>query len=391
MRGFWANELNLKHREGLYRSRRQLIPDPERADCVIWQGQQLVNAAANDYLGLARDARLAHAAARVQRSHGTGAGASPLITGWLPIHRALERDLARHESTDKCLLFPSGFAANLAAISALAGPDDLILSDSANHASLIDGCRLSHAQTLIYQHGMAEIADKELRQHRASYKRAWIVTDSVFSMDGDTAPLADLARVAHRHDAGIIVDEAHATGVMGPDGRGLSAELSPDAVPAGLVRVGTLSKALGSQGGFVAADRSTIDWLVNQGRSYLFSTALAPGAAAAARMALKISEKEPDRRLRVLALAARLRSFLQSIGRPVPGLSPIIPVVAGNEHLAVEWSNHCRSHGFLVAAVRYPSVPRGLARLRISLSANHRDEDMSRLEEALATVPAQGA
>ena len=377
MRGFWANELNLKHREGLYRSRRRLIPDPERADCVIWQGQRLVNAAANDYLGLARDARLAHAAARVQRSHGTGAGASPLITGWLPIHRALERDLARHESTDKCLLFPSGFAANLAAISALAGPDDLILSDSANHASLIDGCRLSRAETLIYPHCMAEIVDKELRQHRASYKRAWIVTDSVFSMDGDTAPLADLARVAHRHDAGIIVDEAHATGVMGPDGRGLSAELSPDAVPAGLVRVGTLSKA--------------VDWLVNQGRSYLFSTALAPGAAAAARMALKISEKEPDRRLRVLALAARLRSFLQSIGRPVPGTSPIIPVVAGNEHLAVEWSNHCRSHGFLVAAVRYPSVPRGLARLRISLSANHRDEDMSRLEEALATVPAQGA
>lgn len=389
MRGFWDNELNLKHRDGLYRSRRRLIPDPERAECVIWHGQQLVNAAANDYLGLARDARLARAAARVQRSHGTGAGASPLITGWLPIHRALERDLAMHEGTDKCLLFPSGFAANLAAVSALAGPGDLILSDSANHASLIDGCRLSRAQVVIYPHGMADIVDKEMRQNRASHKRAWIVTDSVFSMDGDSAPLADLARVACRYDAGMIVDEAHATGVMGTGGRGLSFDLAPDAVPAGLVRVGTLSKALGSQGGFVAADRSTVDWLINQGRSYLFSTALAPGAAAAARMALKISEKEPSRRSRVLALAARLRSFLNSIGRIVAGTSPIIPVMAGNENLAVGWSDYFRNHGFLVPAIRYPSVPRGLARLRISLSANHRDEDIYRLEEALATLPAQ--
>lgn len=387
MRGFWANELDLKHREGLYRSRRRLFPVADRLDCVIWQGQQLVNCAANDYLGLARDPRLARAAARVQRTHGTGAGASPLITGWLPVHRALERDLAMHEGTARSLLFPSGFSANLAAVSVLAGPGDLILSDSSNHASLIDGCRLSRAHVVVYPHGNVDSVGEELNRHRSGYKRTWIVTDSVFSMDGDSAPLADLAQLARRYDAGLIVDEAHATGVMGPDGRGLSVELAPSAVPAGVVRVGTLSKALGSQGGFIAADRSTVDWVVNQGRSYLFSTALAPGSAAAARMALGISKHEPDRRLRVLALAARLRSFLDAIGRPAPGTSPIVPVMAGKEHLATAWSNHCRTCGFLIPAIRYPTVPRGMARLRISLSAHHRDEDMDRLEKTLLTLP----
>jgi len=387
MRGFWADELDQRRQGGLYRFRKAVSPHPSDPARVLWRGRPLVNFASNDYLGLARDPRLAAAAARAQRREGTGAGASPLVSGWLPVHRSLERHLAEHAGTDASLVFPSGFAANLAAVTALAGPGDLVLSDALNHASLVDGCRLSRARVEVFAHADPSSADGILSRCRGSFRRAWIITDSVFSMDGDEAPLADLAVVARRHDAGLIVDEAHATGVLGPRGRGLSASLPMDAVPAGLVRVGTLSKALGAQGGFVAADRGTIRWIVNQGRSYMFSTALAPGSAAAARAALRLSHAEPWRRERVLALAGRGRDFMAGLGRPAPGDSAIVPVIAGPERLAMAWAGHCLDRGWLVPAIRHPSVPRGGARLRVSLSADHSDDDLAGLMEALATLP----
>ena len=387
MRGFWADELDQKRREGLYRLRRGLVPHRDDPSRVIWKGRVLVNFASNDYLGLARDPRLARAAARAQRRHGAGAGASPLLSGWLPVHRALERELAGHAGTESSIVMPSGFAANLAAVTALAGPDDLIVSDALNHASLIDGCRLSRAQVRVFRHADAQSADEMLARHRGGARRAWIVTDSVFSMDGDEAPLAELARVARRHDAGMIVDEAHATGVLGPEGRGLAADLPADAVPCGVVRVGTLSKALGAQGGFVAADRGTIRWLVNQGRAYMFSTALAPGSAAAARAGLRVAHAEPERRGRVLALAERIKSSLAAMGRKTAGRSPIVPIIAGDERRALSWANHCLNLGLLVPGIRHPTVPMGQARLRVSLSAIHADADISGLEEAIASLP----
>lgn len=387
MRGFWADELDQKRRDGLYRLRRSLVPHPDDPSRVIWKGRPLVNFASNDYLGLARDPRLARAAGRAQRRHGTGAGASPLVSGWLPVHRALERDLAAHAGTESSIVLPSGFAANLAAVTALAGHEDLIVSDALNHASLIDGCRLSRARVLVFRHGDAQSADELLSLHRGAARRAWIVTDTVFSMDGDEAPLAELAHVARRHDAGMIVDEAHATGVLGPQGRGLAAELPADAVPAGVVRVGTLSKALGAQGGFVAADGGTIRWLVNHGRAYMFSTALAPGSAAAARAALRVVHAEQERRDRVLALAERVRSRLAALGQKLAGRSPIIPIIAGDERRAMAWAGHCLERGLLVPGIRHPSVPFGQARLRVSLSAIHSDADISGLEEAIASLP----
>lgn len=387
MRGFWADELDQKRREGLYRLRRILMPHPDGHARVIWKGRTLVNFASNDYLGLSRDLRLARAASRAQRRHGTGAGASPLVSGWLPVHRALERDLAAHAGTENALVFSSGFSANLAAVTALAGPGDLVVSDALNHASLIDGCRLSRALVRVYRHADAQAADELLARLRSGVRRAWIVTDSVFSMDGDEAPLALLAQVARRHDAGMIVDEAHATGVLGPEGRGLAAALPADAVPAGVVRVGTLSKALGGQGGFVAADRETIRWLVNQGRPYMFSTALAPGSAAAARAGLRAAHAEPGRRNRVLALAERLRGHLAALGNQLAGRSPIIPIMAGDERRALAWAGHCLDRGLLVPGIRHPTVPRGQARLRVSLSADHSDADISGLEEAIASLP----
>lgn len=387
MRGFWADELDQKRREGLYRLRRSLVPHPDGQAKVIWKGRALVNFASNDYLGFARDPRLARAAARTQRRHGTGAGASPLVSGWLPVHRALERDLAAHAGTESALVFPSGFSANLAAVTALAGPEDLVVSDAFNHASLIDGCRLSRARVQVYRHADAQAADDLLARHRGGARRAWIVTDSVFSMDGDEAPLTLLAQVARRHDAGMIVDEAHATGVLGPEGRGLAAALPTDAVPAGVVRVGTLSKALGAQGGFVAADRGTIYWLVNQGRAYMFSTALAPGSAAAARAGLRAAHAEPEWRNRVLDLAERVRGHLSALGQKMEGRSPIIPIIAGDERRALAWASHCLERGLLVPGIRHPTVPMGQARLRVSLSAIHSDADISGLEEAITSLP----
>lgn len=389
MRGIWAEELDRKRKDGLYRLRRGLAAHPDDLSRVVWKGRALVNFGSNDYLGLARDPRLARAAARAQRRHGCGAGASPLVTGWLGAHRALERDLAAHAVTGRALIFPSGFSANLAAVAALAGRGDLVVSDERNHASLIDGCRLSRARVEVFRHGDLQAAEALLDRHRGEALRAWVVTESVFSMDGDEAPLAGLARAAGRHDAGLIVDEAHAMGVLGPEGRGLAAGLGD--VPAGLVVVGTLSKALGAQGGFVAADRATIRWLVNQGRTYMFSTALAPGSAAAAREGLRLSRAEPERRGRVLALAKRVRDGLARHGLGGVGSGPVIPVVAGDERLAMAWADHCLERGLLVPCMRHPTVPLGRARLRVSLSAFHADADVAALEEALATLPGTGS
>lgn len=365
-------ELNQQRQRGLYRRRRCLRSG--QGPRVMLGGREYVNFSSNDYLNLASDQRLARAAARAARRFGTGAGASPLVSGFQTPLRVLEHALAEWEGTEAALVFSSGFVANLALVSSVAGRGDALFSDALNHASLIDGCRLSRARVHVFRHRDVNQLEDLLKSERAARRRI-IVSDTVFSMDGDRAPLAELFDLARRHDALLLLDEAHATGVLGANGRGAVEETPPPAGfdPAALLRVGTLSKALGAQGGFVAGSRRLVSWLVNVARPYIFSTALAPPLAAAARTAVGIVQAEPERRAALRALASRFGTSV-----------PIIAQVVGDPRQALRLSRRLRERGLLVPAIRPPSVPEGTARLRISLTAGHTAEDVARLQAALA-------
>jgi 8-amino-7-oxononanoate synthase len=384
------DDLEARRVQGLYRRRRRL-QSPAGAR-VRYRGRELINFSSNDYLNLAADARLARSAAAAARRYGTGAAASPLVSGHLPPLRCLERDLARWEQTEAALVFSSGYAANLAVVAALAGPGDALFSDALNHASLIDGCRLSRAAVHVYRHCDLEHLEQLLGREGPLARRRVIVSDSVFSMDGDLAPLAGLVELARRYDCLLVLDEAHATGVIGAGGRGLAEHCGltdqagggwAEGGPA-IIRIGTLSKALGSQGGFVCGSRTLVRWLVNFARPYVFSTALGPPAAAAARRAVALVQHEPQRRLLLLRRAEQLRHQLQARGLDVlQSQCQIVPIVLGDARRALELSRRLEEKGLLVPAIRPPSVPPGTARLRISLTAGHTEEDIARLVEAL--------
>lgn len=350
-------------------------------------GREYVNFASNDYLGLAGDPRLSAAAAQAASQWGWGAGASPLVVGRSQAHERLERRLAEFEQTEAALLFPTGFAANAGTISALAGEGDAIYSDALNHASIIDGRRLSRATLHVYPH--ADVSRlRELLASAGRFRRRLIVTDSLFSMDGDLAPLAELGELARRHDCMLMIDEAHATGVFGAHGRGI-AEYS-DCESLVHIRVGTLSKALGGIGGFVAGSRNLIDWLANRARPYVFSTALPPAAAEAAAVALDIVRDEPWRRERLLKLAADLKRRLQDQGWDAgSSQSQIIPVLVGEAGEALAAADALAQQGYWVPAIRPPSVPAGKARLRISLSCHHDEAIIEGLAKALEDLAAR--
>jgi 8-amino-7-oxononanoate synthase len=382
------DDLRDRRRRGLYRVRRCLQSGAGAR--VRMGGREYVNFSSNDYLDLATDPRLARAAARAARRYGTGAGASPLVSGHLPPHRALERELARWEGTEAALVFSSGFAANVALVGTLAGREDTVFSDALNHASLIDGRRLSRAAVHVYRHADLDHLAGVLRREGGRARRRLIVTDTVFSMDGDLAPLAGLLELADRFDALLLIDEAHATGVLGEHGRGLTGTLPPElAQSERLFKVGTLSKALGSQGGFVVGPRRLVRWLVNHARPYIFSTALAPPAAAAAHAAVRIAAAATFRRRHVLGLADMLRRRLRESGYAVgASCCQIVPVVVGDARGAVGLSRRLEAQGLLVPAIRPPSVPEGTARLRVSLTAGHTDAEVDRLADALGELRA---
>jgi len=360
-----------------------------QASRVVIDGRELVNFGSNDYLAIAADPRLATAAAEAARREGAGSGASPLITGHGQAHQQLERRLAEFEGTEAALVFSSGFAANVGTVAALAGPGDAVFADRKNHASLLDGCRMSRADVRVYPHGDWRRLD-ELLSKADGYRRRLIVTDSLFSMDGDLAPLVELADVAQRHDAMLLVDEAHATGVFGPNGRGVVEYLGVDDRID--VRIGTLSKALGSAGGFVAGSRPLIDWLVNRARPYIYSTAPPPGTAAAAVAALDIVRGEPHRGRELLARAARLRNELAKQGwNTGKSASQIIPLIVGQPDRASRLAAALLDHGLFVPAIRPPTVPKGEACLRISLTAGHTDEIIGMLLKTLAEIIPEGS
>ena len=361
---------------------------------VQWEGRKLLNFASNDYLGLAADPRLAKAAATACQQDGVGRGASPLIFGKSRLHQQLEQRIATFEQTEAALLFPSGFAANSGVIPALVDRGDIIYSDAHNHASIVDGCRLSRATCLQYPHGDVTSLE-QLLQEGSNYRRRLIVTDTLFSMNGNFAPLPELARLSQQYDAMFMVDEAHATGVFGPQGRGLVEHFSqqfPELHHQVHVRVGTLSKALGSAGGFVCGSAALIRWLTNRARPYVFSTAHPAAASAAALVALDIVEQQPQSRTRLLDSAAEVRTRLHAMGWDTgSSVSQIIPVKIGSASATMQLAAELRERGLLVGAVRPPSVPVNASQLRIGISAIHTEEMLERLLSTLELLRAPHA
>ena len=371
-------ELAAVREAGLWRETR--VAEPLSATAAKVGGRDVAVLSSNGYLGLADDPRVKEAAAAAARRFGAGTGGSRLTTGTQPLHAELERRLAAFFGDGAAVAYATGYMANVGALSALAGKGDVILSDELNHASIIDGCRLSGADVVVYRHcDMDDLAGK--LSLCGGYRRRVVASDGVFSMDGDLAPLPELLGLCARHDAFSFVDDAHAVGVLGATGRGTAEHFGCRRAD---VTVGTLSKALGSEGGFVCASRRLADLLVNRSRAFVFSTSPAPAAVGAALEALRILEAEPERVERLRARTAFLVAELRRRGVPAETRSAIVPVAIGDERKAVDVSARLLELGFLVPAIRYPTVARGKARLRIAVSAAHDDAVLAAAAEAVA-------
>jgi glycine C-acetyltransferase/8-amino-7-oxononanoate synthase len=372
--------------EGLGLSRRLRLVSGPQGPTVLLDGKPVLLLCSNNYLGLADHPRVREAAAEAAMRWGAGAGASRLISGTMTIHRRLEERLASFERSEACLLFGSGYLANLGVIGALAGRGDTVFSDELNHASIVDGCRLSRAEVVVYRHLDVEHLEWSMRHQgdrRDGLSRRLIVTDSVFSMDGHVAPLQAIVEIARAHGARVAVDEAHATGTLAPDGRGAIAQ-------AGLegeidVLIGTLGKALGSYGAYVCADAQMVRYLINTARSLIFSTAPAPPAVAAALAALDLLQERPHRVQRLHANARALRRALAAEGFPVAEDDmPIVPLVLGDEGEAVRMCQQAIEDGVFAQAIRPPTVPAGTSRLRLTAMASHTAGDMVKAAGVLA-------
>ncbi|SMC80022.1 8-amino-7-oxononanoate synthase [Sporomusa malonica] len=338
-------------------------------------GQTYLMLASNNYLGLTHNPVVQQAAIDAIRMYGTGAGGARLTTGTFPLFEQLEQELAKFKETEDAVVFNTGYMANIGVISALAGPDDVIFSDEFNHASIIDGCRLSRARVVVYRHNDMEHLQGLLTATDCQGKRM-IITDGVFSMDGDIAPLDTIVELAETVNAIVIVDDAHATGVLGPGGRGTAAYFGvKDKVQ---VQIGTLSKALGAEGGFVAGSRALIDYIKNRARSFIFSTALAPSTIAAALAALRELSARPEMTVKLSENAQYVRTLLQAANLPVfNGITPIIPVMIGAADEAVKLTAELKMQGIIMTAIRPPTVPVGTSRLRLTVTAVHQREELS--------------
>ena len=356
------------------RRRLRLVEGPQGPE-VMLDGHPVLLLCSNNYLGLADHPRLRQAAADAALSLGTGAGASRLISGSMSIHAELESRLAEFKGTEAALLFGSGYLANTGAIAALAGRGEVVFSDELNHASIIDGCRLAGAETFVYRHSDTEHLEWGLR--RAARRAALIATDGVFSMDGDVAPLPKLVELARRHRCRLLVDEAHATGCIGPGGRGSVAATGLTGQVD--VTVGTLGKALGGYGAYVCGSAEVVDFLVNSARPFIFSTAPPPPLVAAARVALEILIEQPERVDRLKRNAAALRDGLRAEGlEPIGFETQIVPLVIGEADDAMALCERLLAEGVFAQAIRPPTVPAGTCRLRLTTMATHRIADLRR-------------
>jgi glycine C-acetyltransferase/8-amino-7-oxononanoate synthase len=351
---------------GLYR-RMRMVSGPQ-GPRVLLDGKRVLLLCSNNYLGLADHPRVREAAAEAAMRYGVGTGASRLVSGNMTLHRRLEERLAEFKGSERCVLFGSGYLANVGVITALAREGDVVFSDALNHASIVDGCRLARAETFVYDHLDTGHLEWGLRQ--AGGRGSLIVTDSVFSMDGDVAPLERIAELARRYDARLMVDEAHATGVLGPGGRGVAADLGlEDEVD---VIVGTLGKALGSYGAYACCDAEMARYLVNAARTLIFSTGPAPPVVAAALTALDLVRESPRRIERVRRNAETLREALGDHGLVVPpGETAIVPLIVGDANRAVALCEQALRRGVFAQAIRPPTVPEGSSRLRLAVMASH--------------------
>lgn len=367
---------SLKQRESVHQRRmRRCVDAINTTECFV-DGQRCLSFATNDYLGLTRHPAVVAAYAEVAAIQA-GAGASGLIAGRTPHHARLEAAIADFEGTESALLFPSGFAANFGTLTSLIGKQDTVFSERENHASLIDGCRASTGKVFIYSRTELDQLQNSIAQSRNDCDAVFIVTDTVFSMDGTLADLTQICDIADRFNATLIVDEAHGTGVFGASGRGVCELQKVDHRVA--VRIGTLSKAVGGLGGFVAGSRVLCEWLWNSARSQFFSTALPPAVCAAATTALRIITQEPERRRTLAARAQFARQLLHEFGLEMifaPLDSPIIAILIGDDDRAMRVSSQMMANGFFIPAIRPPSVASGTARLRMSLCSDHTEDQI---------------
>jgi 8-amino-7-oxononanoate synthase len=369
--------------QGLFRELRRV--DSAQGPRIKIGGKTFLNFSANDYLGLASHPALKEAAVRAVEKFGVGAGASRLVCGSLAPFHELEAALADFKKTEATLTFSTGYATAIGTICALLGKDDIIIVDKLVHACIVDAARLSGAKLRVFVHNDLNDLEKILKWVRSQIanrrSQILVVTESIFSMDGDTAPLGEMIALKNKYGAWLMVDEAHATGIIGKNGRGLASELGGGGEIE--IQMGTLGKALGASGGYIAGSRTLIDFLINRARSFIFSTAPAPAAAAAATAAIQLAQaaEGQSRRKRLWQLAGRLNSKLKN--KKIKFVSAIIPILIGDEKKAAEAAASLREKNIFVPAIRYPSVARSAARLRVTLTAAHAETDVSELLRAL--------
>ncbi len=351
-----------------------------------FDGRDVINLASNNYLGLAAHPRLKEAAARAAMEYGAGSGAVRTIAGTMSLHAELETRFAEFKGAEAALMFQAGFTANAGTVAAILTKEDVIVSDQLNHASIIDGARLSKAEIKVFPHKDVGQADQLLEESKAPGRRQLLITDGVFSMDGDIAPHPDLVEVAEKHGAIMMIDDAHASGVLGPGGKGTVAHfgLEPRSVD---IQVGTLSKAIGVLGGFIAGPPHLIQWLVNRGRPFLFSTSAPPAVAAACIAALDVIRDEPERIDRLWSNTSYFKKGLHGLGFDTGASeTPITPVIAGEETKAVELSRMLWEEGVFTPAIVYPTVAKGRARVRTIVTADHNEDDLGEALDAFERV-----
>jgi glycine C-acetyltransferase len=354
---------------------------------TTFDGRTVINLASNNYLGLAAHPRLKEAASKAALEFGAGSGAVRTIAGTMTLHEELERRFAEFKGAEAALMFQSGFTSNAGTVAAILTPEDVIVSDRLNHASIIDGARLSRAAIKVFDHKDVAQAESLVAEARGEGKRVLLITDGVFSMDGDIAPVGELVEVAKRHGAIFMIDDAHASGVLGPGGKGTAAHfgVAPERMD---IQVGTLSKAIGVMGGFIAGPRVLIEWLVNRGRPFLFSTSAPPAVAAACIAALDVIRDEPERIERLWSNTRFFKAGLHELGFDTGASeTPITPVIAGEEHVAQDLARTLFDEGVFTPAIVFPTVPKGTSRVRTIVTADHTVDDLG---EALQTFEKVG-
>ncbi len=367
----FEKELSDIKNKGLYRRLR--LVESEQASKVVIEGKEVILLSSNNYLGLANHPKIKEAAKKAVDKYGAGSGAARLISGNCILYKELEEKIAAFKKTEAALVFGSGYLANIGILSTVAGEGDLILSDELNHASIIDGCRLSRAEKIIYRHKDTKHIEEILSKNRS--KRILIVTEAVFSMDGDIAPLPEIIDIAKRYNAMVMVDDAHATGVLGKRGRGTAEHFG---IEKGIdIYMGTLGKALGCYGAYAAGDRGLIEFLINKARGFIFTTALPPSVLASAIKAIEILDEEPNLIKKLWGNRNYLLDGLRNIGlNTMRCETPIIPILIGNAEKALKMSEGLFEEGIYAPAIRPPTVPENTCRLRLAVMAAHTKEDL---------------